>query len=47
MPRFVYLLGLGLALIGLALAVTDCVMGPTLGVTEASTRRIPENDSCG
>jgi hypothetical protein len=40
MPRFIYLLGLGLALIGLALAVTDQVMGPAPGVTEANVRRI-------
>jgi hypothetical protein len=40
MPRFIYLLGLGMALIGLALAVTDWVMGPHPGATEANARRI-------
>ncbi len=40
MSRFIYLLGLGLALIGLAFAVTDWAMGPCPGVTEASVRRI-------
>jgi hypothetical protein len=40
MPRFIYLLGLGLALIGLALAVTDWVIGPAPGVSEANVRRI-------
>jgi hypothetical protein len=40
MPRFIYLLGLGLALIGLALAVTDWVIGTAPGVTEANVRRI-------
>jgi hypothetical protein len=42
MPRFIYLLGVGLALIGLALAVTAWVIGPTPGVTEANSRRIQE-----
>jgi len=28
MPRRVYLLGLGLALVALALAITDAAMGP-------------------
>jgi hypothetical protein len=40
MPPFIYLLGLRLALIGLALAVTDWVMGPCPGATEANCRRI-------
>ena len=40
MPRRVYLLGLGLALVALALAITDPVMGPSPGVTEANVRRI-------
>src|SRR5262245_32083334 len=40
MPRRVYLLGVGLALVALALAITDAVMGPSPGVTEANVRRI-------
>jgi hypothetical protein len=40
MPRSIYLLGLGLVLIGLALAVTDWVKGPAPGITEANVRRI-------
>jgi hypothetical protein len=40
MPRFIYLLGLGLALIGLALAVTDWVMGPAPGVTYRNLSRV-------
>lgn len=41
-PRFTYLLGLGIVLIGLAFAVTDWAMGPKPGVTEANCRRIQE-----
>jgi hypothetical protein len=40
MSRRVYLLGLGLALVALALAVTDAALGPSTGVTEANVRRI-------
>jgi hypothetical protein len=40
-PQFIYLLGLGLALIGLAVAETDCVMRPSPGATEANCRWIP------
>jgi hypothetical protein len=42
MSRRVYLLGVGLALVALALAFTDWVIGPTPGVTEANVRRIRE-----
>jgi hypothetical protein len=40
MPRFIYLLGVGLALIGLALAVTDWAMGPYPGVTYRNLSRV-------
>jgi hypothetical protein len=40
MSRRVFLLGVGLALVALALALTGVVMGPTPGVTEANARRI-------
>jgi hypothetical protein len=40
MRRRVYLLGVGLALVALGLAVTDAVMGPSPKVTEANARRI-------
>lgn len=40
MPRFVYLLAIGIALIALAFAVTDWLLGPRQGVTEANCRRI-------
>jgi hypothetical protein len=40
MSRRVYLLGLGLALVALGLAVTDAMIGPSPGVTEANVRRI-------
>jgi hypothetical protein len=40
MSRTVYLLGVGLALVALALAVTDWALGMRLGVTEANHRRI-------
>jgi hypothetical protein len=40
MSRWVYLLGVGLALVALALAVTDAAMGPEPGVTEANLARV-------
>jgi hypothetical protein len=40
MPRRVYLLGLGLALVPLALAFTVSVLSLQPGVTEANARRI-------
>jgi hypothetical protein len=40
MSRWVYLLGVGLALVALAFVVTDWVIGPSPGVTEANARRI-------
>jgi hypothetical protein len=40
MPRRVYLLGVGLALVALALAVTDWALSLRPGVTEANVRRI-------
>src|SRR5215468_9888483 len=40
MPRRVYLLGLGLALVGLALAFTDWAMSLRPGVTEANVKRV-------
>src|SRR5262245_43866406 len=40
MSRRVYLLGVGLALVALLLAVTDGALGPSPGVTEANFRRI-------
>jgi hypothetical protein len=42
MPRRVYLLGVGLALVALGLAVTDWALGPRPGVTEANFRRVRE-----
>jgi hypothetical protein len=36
----VYLLGMGLALVALAFAFTNYVIGPSPGVTEANARRI-------
>jgi hypothetical protein len=40
MSRRVYLLGVGLALVALALAVTDWALSLRYGVTEANYRRI-------
>jgi hypothetical protein len=40
MPRRVYLLGVGLALVALVLAFTDYVFGPSPWVTQANVRRI-------
>jgi hypothetical protein len=40
MPRRVYLLGLGLALVALALAVTDWALSLQPGVTKANAKRI-------
>ena len=40
MSRHVYRLGVGIALVALALAVTDEVIGLAPGVTEANVRRI-------
>jgi hypothetical protein len=40
MSRRVYLLGIGLALVALALAVTDWALSLQPGVTEANVRRI-------
>jgi hypothetical protein len=40
MSRGVFLLGVGIAVVALAFAVTDCVIGPAPGVTEANARRI-------
>jgi hypothetical protein len=40
MSRWVFLLGIGIAVLALAFVVTDCVIGPTPGVTEANVRRI-------
>src|SRR5262245_20774469 len=40
MSRGVFLLGIGIAVIALAFAVTDWVTRPTPGVTEANARRI-------
>ena len=40
MPRGVYLLGVGLALVALALAFTDWALSLQPGVTEANVRRI-------
>jgi hypothetical protein len=40
MPRRVYLLGVGLALVALALAVTDWALSLQPGVTEANVKRI-------
>ncbi len=40
MSRRIYLLGVGLALVALALAATDAALGPPPGVTEANIRRI-------
>jgi hypothetical protein len=40
MSRRVYLLGVGLALVALALAFTDWALTPPPGVTEANARRI-------
>jgi hypothetical protein len=40
MGRRVYLLGVGLALVALALALTDWAVGPRPGVTEANLRRL-------
>jgi hypothetical protein len=42
MSRRVYLLGVGLALVALALAVTDWALSLQPGVTEANVRRIRE-----
>jgi hypothetical protein len=40
MPRGVYLLGLGLALVALALAFTDWALSLRPGVTEANVKRV-------
>jgi hypothetical protein len=40
MPRRVYLLGVGLALVALGLAVTDWALSLRPGVTEANVRRV-------
>ena len=40
MSRKVYLLGVGLALVALGLAVTDAALGPHPGVTEVNARRV-------
>ena len=40
MPRRVYLLGVGLALVALALAFTDWALSFQPGVTEANVKRI-------
>jgi hypothetical protein len=40
MPRHVYLLGVGLALVALALAFTDWALSFQPGVTEANVKRI-------
>src|SRR5690348_1925934 len=40
MSRRVYLLGVGLALVAVALAFTDWALGPRPGVTEVNVRRI-------
>jgi hypothetical protein len=40
MPRHVYLLGVGLALVALALTFTDWALSLPPGVTEANVRRI-------
>jgi hypothetical protein len=40
MPRLVYLSGVGAALVALAFAFTNYVIGPSPGVTEANARRI-------
>jgi hypothetical protein len=40
MSRRTFLLGLGIAVVALAFAVTDGVIGPTPGLTEANARRI-------
>jgi hypothetical protein len=40
MSRRVFLLGVGAALVALAFAVTDAVLGPQPGATEANVRRI-------
>ena len=42
MSRRVYLLGVGLALVALALAVTDWALSLQPGVTEANVKRIRE-----
>jgi hypothetical protein len=40
MSRGVFLLGVGIAVVALAFVVTDWMIGPTPGVTEANARRI-------
>jgi hypothetical protein len=40
MSRRTFLLGIGIAVVALAFAVTDWVVGPAPGVTEANARRI-------
>jgi hypothetical protein len=42
MPRWVYLLGLGLGLLALGLAFTDWLLSLRPGVTEANARRIKQ-----
>ncbi len=40
MPRWVFLLGVGMLLVALAFMATYAVLGPAPGVTEANVRRI-------
>jgi hypothetical protein len=40
MSRGVFLLGIGIALVAMAFALTDWILGPRPGVTEANVRRI-------
>jgi hypothetical protein len=40
MARSVFLLGLGIAAVGVAFGLLDLVIGPTPGVTEANVRRL-------
>jgi hypothetical protein len=40
MSRQLYLLGVGIVLVALAFAVTEAVLGPRPGITEANARRI-------
>jgi hypothetical protein len=47
MSRQVYLLGLGLALVALALAFTDLALSLQPGVTEANARRVSKGMTSG
>src|SRR4051794_32019633 len=40
MPRWVFSLGVGMALVAVAFVVTDTCIGPRPGMTEANARRI-------